>query len=187
MTSLAEVNQRFTDEIRHVDDVAQIVLKGHLVMESLITEAIQTFALHGEFVEAARLQMHQKISLARAISTSDQHNRMWDLVSGVNNLRNALSHSLDPTRRARAIQSLKSLYEEQFKDMADSTNGIPNNIEKDFPNETAVCLYAISGCLGYLHAHLEEVRRLKSLVVELDAAMNGGALSKSKKATSPTG
>ena len=56
--------------------------------------------------------------------------------------------------------------------------GIPNNIEKDIPVDTALCLYAISGSLGYLHAHLEEVRRLKTFILELDAAMNKGALSK---------
>lgn len=103
MTSLAEISQRFTDAIREVDDVAQIVLKGHLVMEGLMTEAIETFSLHGEFIDAARLQAHQKIALCRAISTSDQNNRMWDLISSVNGLRNALSHSLDPNRRSKAI------------------------------------------------------------------------------------
>lgn len=61
MSSLGEINQKFVDEIREVDDVAQIVLKGHLVMENLMTEAIETFALHGDFVDAARLQVHQKI------------------------------------------------------------------------------------------------------------------------------
>lgn len=62
MTSREEANQRFTDAIREVDDVAQIVLKGHLVMESLMTEAIETFSLHGEFVEAARLQTSSRSS-----------------------------------------------------------------------------------------------------------------------------
>ena len=103
MTSLKDIQKRFTDELREVDDTAQVVLKGHLVMEGLMTEAIETFLLHGEFVETARLQVHQKIALCRAIATSDQNNKMWDLVSSVNSVRNALSHSLDPTRRSKAI------------------------------------------------------------------------------------
>ena len=179
MTSLEEIQQRFTDELREVDDVAQIVLKGHLVMEGLMTEAIETFLLHGEFLDAARLQVHQKIAICRAISTSDQNNKMWDLVSSINVVRNALSHSLNLDRRTRAIQNLRAVYEQHFKDMADSENGIPKGIEKDMPADTALCLYAVAGALGYLHAHLEEVRRFKSIVVELDAAMNKGALFKS--------
>jgi hypothetical protein len=177
MMSLAEINQKFTDEVRDVDGVAQIVLKGHLVMEGLMTEAIETFCLHGEFIETARLQMHQKISICRAISTSDQSNRMWDLVSSVNSLRNALSHSLDPDHRSKAIQRVREIYEEQFKQMPNSDKGIPKNIEKDIPPDLALCLYAIAVCLGYLHAHVEEVRRFKSLVLEIDRAMNKGALS----------
>lgn len=101
---------------------------------------------------------------------------MWDLVGSLNSLRNALSHSLDANRRSKAIQSVRTIYEEQFKDMPDAVKGIPNSIEKEMPADTALCLYAIAGSLGYLHAHLEEVRRLKSLIVEFDAAMNKGAI-----------
>lgn len=178
-TSLADTNEKFIKEIREVDDLAQIVLKGHLVMESLMTEAIETFLFHGEFVETARLQIHQKIELCKAMSMSDQKNKMWGLISSVNTLRNALSHSLGPDRRNKALQKLRILYEQGFSDMPDSVKGIPKNIEKDFPADSALCLYAIAGCLGYLHAHLEGVRRLKSVIVDLDALMNKGALLKS--------
>jgi hypothetical protein len=173
-----EVLKQFADEIRQVDDVAQIVLKGHLVMEGLLTEIIETFMLHGEFVEIANLRVHQKIALCRAMSTSDQNNGMWELVSGMNTVRNALAHSLDPDRRSKAIQKVRNVYEREFKDMPNATKGIPNDIEKDVRPDLAVCLYATSAGLGYLHAQLEEVRRFKSVVVELDKAMNKGALSK---------
>jgi len=178
VTSLEEIQKRFTDELRTVDDVAQIVLKGHLVMEGLLTEAIETFLLHGEFLEAARFQVHQKIALCRAISTSDQNNKMWELVSSVNSLRNALSHSLDADRRTKAMHGLRTIYEQQFKDMPNSVDGIPRKIEEEMPADTALCLFAISAVLGYLHAHLQEVRRLKSFVIDLDKAVNDGALLK---------
>jgi hypothetical protein len=117
-------------------------------MESLMTEAIETFLLHGEFVEAARLRAHQKIAVCRAISTSDQNNKMWDLVSSINALRNALSHSLHPERRSKAIRNLRNVYETQFKDTPNSVNGIPKGIEKEISPDTALCLYAISGPLA---------------------------------------
>ncbi len=101
---------------------------------------------------------------------------MWDLVSSVNSVRNALSHSLDPNRRQKAIRNLRMVYEQHFKDMLNAINGIPKDIEKEMPADAAVCLYAISGSLGYLHAHLEEVRRFKAIIIELDAAMNSGTL-----------
>jgi hypothetical protein len=61
--TLAEVQKRFTDEVRYIDDLAQIVLKGHLVMEDLMTESIQTFLLHGDQIEGVRLQFSQKLAL----------------------------------------------------------------------------------------------------------------------------
>lgn len=61
--SLKAIQKKFTDEVQFVDDVAQIVLKGHLVMEELLTEGLETYLLHGEFIDDARLQMAQKIAL----------------------------------------------------------------------------------------------------------------------------
>jgi hypothetical protein len=182
MTTQQEALARFTEELNHVDDVAQIILKGHLVMEGLMNESIETFLLHGELVEIAGLRVHQKITLSRAISTSDQNNKMWELVSKVNTVRNALAHSLEPTRRSRAIQELRTIYVREFKDAPDTVEGIPKNIEQDIPPDTALCLYAVSAGIGYLHAHLSEVRRLKSWIVDLDMALNKGALQKHNSA-----
>ena len=179
--TLKAIHDRFIAEVGRVDDVAQILLKGHLVMEGVLTEALETFALHGEFVEDARLQMSQKIAFCRAISTSDQENKMWGLISQINTVRNALSHSLEPGRRSKAIAKLRGIYEEQFGEMPDSTKGIPNGIEKDFSADAALCLYAVGGALGFLHAHLEEVKRLKAFVQEQDAALNKGAMQRSEK------
>ena len=67
MTSLAEVNQRFTDQLREVDDVAQIVLKGHLVMEGLMNDAIEAYLLTRSSPCRAHARK-SKIAFCRAIS-----------------------------------------------------------------------------------------------------------------------
>lgn len=133
--------------------------------------------LHGDLVEGARLQVHQKIALCRAMSTSDHNNKMWDLVSNLNTVRNALAHSLSQDRRSTAIQRLRTVYERELGNARDTVKGIPVGIEKDIPPDTALCLYAVAAVLGYLHAHLAEVRRLKTMVLKLDKAMNKGTLS----------
>jgi hypothetical protein len=176
VTTHEEALKRFTDELNQVDDVAQIVLKGHLVIEGLMNEAIETFVLHGEFVETANLRFHQKIALCRASSTSDHNNKMWELVGSLNAVRNALAHSLGSNRRSKAIDKLRSDYEREFKDEPKAVKGIPADIEEDIPGDTALCLYAVSASIGYLHAHLAEVRRLKAIVVELDKSLNKGTL-----------
>ena len=52
---LSYIQKTFFDEVRYVDDTAQIVLKGHLLAEDLMNEALESFMLHGEHVEDARL------------------------------------------------------------------------------------------------------------------------------------
>lgn len=64
--------------------------------------------------------------------------------------------------------------------MPNAEKGIPKNIEPEFPKDSALCLYAVAGSLGYLHAHLEEVKRLKAVILDIDAVMNRGALNKAE-------
>lgn len=170
MPTLTEIQAKFTEQLSYIDDVAQIVLKGHLVMEEMMTEAIQDFLLHNEFVETARLQFNQKLQLCRAMSVSDHNNNMWNLVASINALRNHLSHSLDPVERSKRIESLNSTFAQEFPDQ------LPEKLDP-MPREAAICMLAISASLGYLHAHCEEVRRFKSVVLDMDKVLNKGKLS----------
>jgi hypothetical protein len=65
MSTLAEIQAKMVEELRCVDDVAQIVLKGHLLIEALLNEALSTYVLHEEFLEPARLQFYQRLNLCR--------------------------------------------------------------------------------------------------------------------------
>lgn len=166
---LSEIQRRFIDEVRYIDDAAQIVLKGHLVVEDILNRALESFVLHGEHVEEARLQFHQKLELCRAISLSDNNNNMWNVIKKINVLRNALSHSLDQERRSKAVQSLQSIYDQEFPPESRKIEGISE--------EAALCMVAIGGVLGYLHSFLSEVHRFETLVKHLDQSMNSGSLS----------
>lgn len=164
--SLQEIQNRFMGEIAYVDEVAQIVLKGHLAIEELMTEAIERFVLHGEFIAEVKLQFHQKLTLCRAISVNEQDNPMWGLIGKINNVRNHLSHSLNDNRRAEKIQALRSNYEQHFgREALDKI--------QEMSDEAAVCMLAVSGCLGYLHTFVEEVKRFERIVSTLNETMNG--------------
>lgn len=165
---LSEIQRLFTDEVRYIDDAAQIVLKGHLVVEDIFNRAIESFVLHGEHVEKARLQFHQKLELCRAISLSNNNN-MWNVITKINVLRNALSHSLDQERRSKAVQSLQTIYDQEFPPESRKIEGMSE--------EAALCMVAIGGVLGYLHSFLSEVHRFEALVKRLDQSMNSGSLS----------
>jgi hypothetical protein len=165
MPTLAEIQARLFDELRYVDDVAQIVLKGHLVMEELMNEALGTYLLHEEFLEPARLQFSQKLALCRGISTSEHNNNMWNLINSINALRNKLSHSLDGEQRSKKIQILALTYAQEFP------GELPEGLE-EMSRDSAICIMAVSGCLGFLHAFVEEIKRLRGFIIALDRVMN---------------
>lgn len=167
--ALSDIQKQFTDEVRYIDDTAQIILKGHLVIEDIFNQALESFVLHGEHIEDARLQFHQKLELCRAISLSDNKNNMWNLIRKINAVRNALSHSLNHERRSKAIQSLQSIYDQEFPPESRVIEGMSE--------EAALCMVAIGGILGYLHSFLSEIHRFEVIVKNLDKLINRDILS----------
>ncbi|MCC5451498.1 hypothetical protein LMJ53_07095 [Rheinheimera sp. UJ51] len=164
--TLEDIQNKFSEEVKYVDDSAQILLKGHLVVEDLMNQALEAFVLHGEYIEDAKLQFHQKLELCKAISVGDNNNNMWNLIKKINVLRNALSHSLDPGRREKAVKSLASIYDQEFDPKTRVIDGLSE--------EAALCMASIMGSLGYLHSFLSETQRFESLVKTMDKIMNKG-------------
>jgi len=165
MTTLADIQTKYLEELKYVDDVAQIVLKGHLVMEELMTEAIGRFVLHGNLIEEAKLQFHQKLALCRSISVNNQDHNMWNLIGKLNSFRNHLAHSLNDDVRKQKLLSMRSVFEQEF--------GKIELAEVGEINEDAVqCMMAISGALGFLHSFLAEVKRFEAIVEGLNYAIN---------------
>jgi hypothetical protein len=157
MSTLQEIQNRFMSEIAYVDDLSQIILKGHLVIEEIMTEAITRFVFHSEIAKEAKLQFHQKLTICRAISVREENNPMWELVAKINSLRNHLSHSLNDHERTKRINSLRSCYEQNF-----GTKAL-NEIE-EMNQGSAMCMLAISGCIGFLHSFLSEIKSFEALI-----------------------
>ena len=93
---------------------------------------------------------------------------MWNLIKKINVLRNALSHSLNPDRRRKAVKSLASIYDQEFDPKTRDIEGMSE--------EAALCLVAITGSLGYLHSFLSEAKRFENIVKNMNNLMNKGAL-----------
>ncbi|MEC8963732.1 MAG: hypothetical protein VX649_02850 [Pseudomonadota bacterium] len=166
--TLEDIQNKFSEEVKYVDDSAQILLKGHLVAEDLMNQALEAFVLHVEHIENAKLQFHQKLELCKAISVNDNNNNMWNLIKKINVLRNALSHSLDPDRREKAVKSLASIYDHEF--------GPETRVIDGMSEEAALCMVSIMGSLGYLHSFLSEVQRFENLVKTMNKITNKAEL-----------
>lgn len=143
------------------DPAAITVLKGHLLLEEMITAAIEKSVFHPEHLEAARLTFAQKVSIARSLSLDEPKNSIWDLVERLNKLRNVLSHSLEDVPRADAMNALRSAYAKE-RDLEDWE-------KKD---EALLILSVVAYCLGFLDGFEQEIERFKGWVQVMDVAVN---------------
>ncbi|MCL9783636.1 hypothetical protein M9194_19615 [Vibrio sp. S4M6] len=155
---LDDIQKKFAEEVKYVDDLSQIVLKGHLVLESIMDNAIELYFINPEHLLNARFKFSQKIELCRGMSLRESQNNMWNLIKKINVLRNSLSHSLDGNRRERAVQSLMGIYDQEFP--SDSRK------VKDMSEDSALCLAAITGSLGFLHSFASDMKKFKSLIID---------------------
>lgn len=105
---------KIEEQFGQIDDTALAILKGHLLIESKFDEIIGALVAHGEFLESLNLRFLQKLVLVRSFSQSEQQSRVWDLLIALNELRNALAHSLHSERRQTKEQKAKQLYFEIF-------------------------------------------------------------------------
>jgi hypothetical protein len=159
-----EILTKLEEHLRFVDESALVVLKGHLVIEETLGEIISTFVFHGEYLEEARLTFAQKVAVARTMSLDEHENEMWQLIVAINSLRNDLAHSLQSPKRATKTKALIDLHKK-----LGGTVKMPDG--KEVP-EHVVLSFTISFSLGFLSGFVEEVRRFRSTVDELDKIAN---------------
>ena len=161
----ADLIQRVQGQFRHIDPVAQVVLKGHLLMEELLTGIIERFLFHPDLLDQVNLRFFQKAHLARSLSLDEHDNDMWDLVLAINELRNQLAHSLDDDKRQPKIAKVRKLY---FKEAAD-TPGIEHQRTLD---DEVILAFAASLVVGFLSTFRAEADRFRDVVRNLDREMN---------------
>ncbi len=152
--------ERFAKKMSDLDELGNYILKGHLLVEEMVTRIVESFVFHREFIDEARLTFHQKLQLARATSTSDHGNSMWGLISILNSLRNEMSHSLDRPKLQPKLDALRHKYFEEFPKESSSLS------------DEQVALNAVLACMGFLSAHESEVERFRWWVEKLDRAIN---------------
>ncbi|WP_158684635.1 hypothetical protein [Pseudoalteromonas sp. T1lg48] len=77
-------------------DKVTVVLKGHLLVEELLTEFVGLNFSRPNKLKDARFSFHHLLCIARAISKEDSNDNLWSSIEKLNGLRNKLAHSLEP-------------------------------------------------------------------------------------------
>ena len=77
-------------------DRVTVLLKGHLLVEELLKEYVNSKFQKPEMLKDARLTFHQVLCIARAFSSDSSNEKLWLSIEKLNGLRNKLAHSLEP-------------------------------------------------------------------------------------------
>lgn len=153
--------EHFIEQIKHIDELAMVIIKGHLVIEQVLTRIIGKYVHHSNHIPD-RLNFAQLVSLARSMSLDEADNSMWNLILAVNALRNKVAHSLESQERQKAYKRLKVTYHAEIDD------GSPPEDEESHH----LALMAMAHCLGFLQSFESEIDRFKEWLGTMDKIVN---------------
>ena len=77
------------------EDLSLLILKLHLLVEDQIRAFVDERVENKEALTAAKLECHQAICLAEALSGEDIHPNVWEAARKLNSLRNHIAHNLE--------------------------------------------------------------------------------------------
>jgi hypothetical protein len=81
-----------------VQDEALLVLKAHLVAESLLYEIVNDMLPNATALDSARLSFSQLLSLVESLRPSSGEKWIWNAIRHLNSLRNEYAHRLSSER-----------------------------------------------------------------------------------------
>ena len=86
----------------HLEDLTLIVLRGHLLIEELLNEILESICDAPKYIENANLSFFQKIQLCRSFQRRNVKGVLidddpWESLVVLNTLRNKLAHNLEPS------------------------------------------------------------------------------------------
>ena len=157
--------ERFRQEMAHVDEAAQVLLKGHLLIEEALTSILERHVFHPEHLADARLSFHQKSQLARSLALRKNKLGEWELMAAINALRNEISHQLNSEDRDKKLARVKELY---FREAEESSA-----IEAVKRESDAVVLFgACAHCAGFLATYSEDAKSVRRMIHAMDRSLN---------------
>ena len=106
--TLRRATADFEKHLASIDELTHVVLKGHLLLEKAINQAIDATFPNPQYI--SKLNFSQKYNLLRAVDVQLHTDPIWDLIAALNTLRNDVAHSLDSPKTAIRIESLRQAY-----------------------------------------------------------------------------
>jgi hypothetical protein len=148
-----------------VDELAELTLKGDLLIEEHLAEIVRRFVFHPDRLEKCQLRFPQLVELARALSLDESDNSMWTLIDALHALRNGLAHSLAEGKRRPRLDRVRRAF---FQEAVD----IPDMKAPKSTDDREVLMLSFVFALGFLGQFKREADRFREVVDSMDRIMN---------------
>ena len=90
------IHSRMHNHLPYEEDNLTTILKGHLLIEEIISELVQRVGTNEKAIKDARLSFHQYACVAKAIYYEENNEWVWGAILKLNKIRNKLAHNLEP-------------------------------------------------------------------------------------------
>jgi hypothetical protein len=155
---------RYRKELSPPDDIAQLVLNGHLQIEAQLDEVLKAIFFHPDQMLDARLSFAQKMQVARAHAMRHVDDLQWDIIHTFNRLRNEIAHGGENKKRSARIEELRKLL------LAGGKDEFREQVRRS--NQAHVVVRGALVSTGYLLHYKDGLISLRRHIDELDARLN---------------
>src|SRR6516162_1359499 len=101
--------EAFRADLGEVDEIAQVTLKAHILIEAQLFDILVLLVDEPEYLEKANLRFYQKANLLRATIFHDDGDEGWPLVLAFNKLRNTIAHGDANEERTLQMEVLRGM------------------------------------------------------------------------------
>jgi hypothetical protein len=134
----------FATQLRAIDDVANIVLQGHLLIEQDIDEAIEGYFFQPQYLLDDRtLGFERKVQLLRASTYLHPDEPDWELLLAFNSLRNEIAHKRDGPKRKAKLERVRNLILKSASESASEKYSLKSD-------DKEMAIFAAARCTGFL-------------------------------------
>jgi hypothetical protein len=157
--------REFSAHLSQIDELANVILRGHLLVERDLDAVIEALFFYPEYVK--RLRFERKAQIARAMALRTQTAAVWDTLAALNLLRNGIAHNIDAAERRKRLDGLRRACMNQL-----SAHGLKKH-EDD--TDKGIVILGSALCSGYLGLLEEELIGMHSCLRQIDEQLHPDA------------
>ena len=107
---LEKARNEMVERIAKFNALMLEVMKGHLVVEQAMDAFLSAALFKHEYVRDGRFNFSQKAQMCRALSSCEDTDDLWEVIWGINSVRNQVADDLDVDEIRKKMDKLRKTF-----------------------------------------------------------------------------